>query len=1042
MALMGSTSLLARYARGSEWRRWDLHVHTPYSVLNNGFGDDFERYAKALFERAIERDVAVIGVTDYFTVKGFRQLRELQEDEDRLEGLLGEQAIEAAQRILLLPNVELRLSDVIKAGDPEPRVNLHVIFAEDVSATEIERDFLHRLQFLSESAPDALDERRPLTEENLEVLGKHLKNDHPTFQGSDLRVGMSQAVVSHQDVTDILSRARVFKKRHLLVLAADDPLSKINWDGQGHLTRKTPIQKAHMLFSANPKTRSFGLGETHASPGAFKDEFKSLKPCIHGSDAHAIDDLFVFANDRQLWVRANPTFNGLCQLLLAPAERVYVGPEPLALGRTRASATKLIDAVSFERVGDPGSDAKWFSGTVPLNPGLVAVIGRKGSGKSAFAEAIALAGNARNGAHFSFLSKDRFLNPRDRLGEHFRVNLSWRSGESEGKLLSEAIDESPPERVKYIPQHYLEEVCTQITDSSARTLFDKELEAVIFSHVSSADRLGRESLRELVEHTTAEVEARIKQLRVRLADANRNYFELGRRGSDESRKALAAQLAAKKAELGAHEKAKLPEVPKPSASGEGDPEAAAAASELAAVVGRIEELDHQIVELGKREERAKKRQAAIERVLGRINNLRTTVATFFEESAADIELLDFDAHQLVHLQVDSEEVEKSRVSIAIEIGELKDSLDRDHTGSPAHTRAEASKQADRLRRRLGEPERRYQEYQRAFAQWQRTGEEIRGSVDKPESVVGLEAKLAALDELPGEIAGAGQIRDQLTAQIFAAKEELLAEYRRLYGPVQDFIDKHPVAQNVTALSFSAENALDGLEDSLLGMIHHGRRGSFQGDQEGRDHLQELIAEHDLTTAAGVAKFLVELTKALTHDVRQEECPEVEIGSQLVASANPEALYDLLFGLEYLRPRFELRWGNKPMHQLSPGERGTLLLIFYLLIDTDGAPLLIDQPEENLDNETVTQLLVPAVRHAKERRQIIMVTHNPNLAVVCDADQVVHASIDKATGNCITYAAGAIEDPQINQLIVDVLEGTKPAFDLRDAKYDVLDRVAA
>jgi hypothetical protein len=69
-----------------------------------------------------------------------------------------------------------------------------------------------------------------------------------------------------------------------------------------------------------------------------------------------------------------------------------------------------------------------------------------------------------------------------------------------------------------------------------------------------------------------------------------------------------------------------------------------------------------------------------------------------------------------------------------------------------------------------------------------------------------------------------------------------------------------------------------------------------------------------------------------------------------------------------------------------------------------------------------------------------VTHNPNLAVVCDADQVIHASIEKTEGNRVTYTSGAIQDPTMTRLIVDVLEGTKPAFDIRDAKYEVLDRV--
>jgi energy-coupling factor transporter ATP-binding protein EcfA2 len=1039
LSLMGSTEFPNMYARGAEWRRWDLHVHTPYSVLNNGFGADFKQYAKVLFERAVQREIAVIGVTDYFTVRGFRELSEIQQDESLLIELLGEDKAVAAREITLLANVELRLSDVIKVGDHEPRVNLHVLFAEDLSPDEIEGQFLHRLEFLSESAPDVLDEQLPLTEQHLAALGKRLKEEEAGFQGeSDLRIGMEQAVVSHQDVTEALSRAKPLSKRHLMVLAADDPLSKINWAGQGHLSRKAPIQKAHMLFSANPNTRSFGLGEKHDSPEEFIREFKSFKPCIHGSDAHRPEDLFVCAEDRQLWIRADPTFNGLSQLLLAP-DRVYVGPEPPALARQREVASKVLEDVQFEPVGDPDSSAQWFSGSLPLNPGLVAVIGKKGSGKSALAEAIALAGNTRNDEYFSFLSSDRFLSRPNNLGDRFSVEINWRSGSPIRKLLSDSTDSSLPERVRYVPQHYLEKVCTEIGDASVRTLFDEELEAVIFSHVPDADRLGKESLRALIDHKSAAIDGRISQLRARLAELNRDYFALRLRGSKAQRQAVVAQLSEKKAELEAHQMAKPAEVLKPTVSDQSDP---TTADSLAGVVAKIEALDVELADLRKREEDEKKRLAAIDRILGRIENLRAAVETFYDNSAPDFEASGFDARSVVSLSEDRGPLDKAKIETVRQIEQLSDDLDRDRSGSKAHARVEASLEAERLRKLLDEPQRRYQEYERAIAQWQRRGEELQGSGDKPDSVKGLESKLAALDDVPAELAAVAATRDGLTGQIFAAKQDLLEEYQKLYGPVQRLIDERPIADEVTSLSFSAENVLDGLADGLLGMIHRGRRGSFQGDPEGRERLEGMIADHDFSSAAGLAAFLEQLTSALTHDVRREESPEVGIADQLVNAATPEALYDFIFGLEYMRPRFELRWGGKPLHQLSPGERGTLLLIFYLLIDPDNAPLVIDQPEENLDNETITQLLVPAIKHAKSRRQIIMITHNPNLAVVCDADQVIHASIDKVHGNAISYAAGAIEDPRVNQAIINVLEGTKPAFDLRDAKYDVLDRAAA
>jgi len=96
--------------------------------------------------------------------------------------------------------------------------------------------------------------------------------------------------------------------------------------------------------------------------------------------------------------------------------------------------------------------------------------------------------------------------------------------------------------------------------------------------------------------------------------------------------------------------------------------------------------------------------------------------------------------------------------------------------------------------------------------------------------------------------------------------------------------------------------------------------------------------------------------------------------------------------------------------------------------------VIDQPEENLDNQTVYELLVPCMKEAKQRRQILIVTHNPNLAVVCDAEQVICADLDKKSNYRMHYLFGAIENPVINKAVVDILEGTRPAFDKRDDTY--------
>ena len=152
--------------------------------------------------------------------------------------------------------------------------------------------------------------------------------------------------------------------------------------------------------------------------------------------------------------------------------------------------------------------------------------------------------------------------------------------------------------------------------------------------------------------------------------------------------------------------------------------------------------------------------------------------------------------------------------------------------------------------------------------------------------------------------------------------------------------------------------------------------------------------------------------------------------------NQKELYDMLFGLGFLTSYYDLRQNNKSLEQLSPGEKGALLLVFYLVLDKEDIPLIIDQPEDNLDNNSVATVLVPYIKEAKKHRQIIMVTHNPNLAVVSDSEQVIKVNIDKEDGNKFSFNSGGIETNAINAQIVEVLEGTIPAFTSRKNKYRI------
>jgi predicted ATPase len=151
--------------------------------------------------------------------------------------------------------------------------------------------------------------------------------------------------------------------------------------------------------------------------------------------------------------------------------------------------------------------------------------------------------------------------------------------------------------------------------------------------------------------------------------------------------------------------------------------------------------------------------------------------------------------------------------------------------------------------------------------------------------------------------------------------------------------------------------------------------------------------------------------------------------------------DWLFSPEHIELTYGLRYNATELEKLSPGTKGIVLLILYLGMDTDDSrPLIIDQPEENLDSESIYDLLVHYFRTAKRRRQIILITHNPNLVVNTDAEQVIVATCGRQANGlpAITYDAGPLEDDRpgngIRAKVCRILEGGESAFHDRERRY--------
>jgi len=125
-----------------------------------------------------------------------------------------------------------------------------------------------------------------------------------------------------------------------------------------------------------------------------------------------------------------------------------------------------------------------------------------------------------------------------------------------------------------------------------------------------------------------------------------------------------------------------------------------------------------------------------------------------------------------------------------------------------------------------------------------------------------------------------------------------------------------------------------------------------------------------------------------------------------------------------------------LDDLSTGQKATAVLLL-LLLESD-APLVVDQPEDDLDNRFITEGIVPKMRQEKRRRQFIFATHNANIPVLGDAELIAALSASGEAGRghaeIPRECEGSIDATKVRELVEEILEGGREAFEMRRLKY--------
>lgn len=974
-------------SEGSKWRRWEPHVHMPGTL----FEDQFK---SATTEQALDAlaactpSIEVVGITDYFTTASFRRAH------DAWHSGAG------AGITYLFPNVELRLNDATARGNG---VNIHVLAAaEDVDLLD---ELLARLTF------SLRDVDYPATDAGLVSLGRAHTGSASLEEGAARREGAKQFKVTFEQLKSLFQRDIRFRERCLVAVAAgsDGTSGMRSRDGGFAAYTKGLERFAHAIFSGNPRDRDFWVGLGSRSVAEIEVDYHSLKVCLHGSDAHQVGTLGKPDQNRYTWLKGDPDFDTLWQACLAPERRAHIGASnPLAgqFGR--------INAVTI-------NDRSWFTqGTVPINTGLVAIVGPRGSGKTALADLVAVGA----GSVQPFETEGAFVHRAAGLLGGSEVTVGWYQDDATTHALDGPDQDEGSSRVRYLSQQFVERLCAS---DGVRPELLREIERVIFEAWPVERRQGATSFDELLNirlgsarHAQREELAAVTQACERITD--QRVIKSGLKRKQEDRTLVGKTVVTLEDQI------KELTGKADATSGERHGHLSRA---LAARQRQLQAADLRVTEVRSLQGAiVTARNTHFPAFLQRLRDPHQHVGITPQQWESFIPVFSGDVDGILATALTATQAEYNAIAgVALDPASAPslDTVAVENLG--ARTIAELTREQSRVEQLVGLDRQRAANLTRFQQQ--------------------LSAAQAAVAKLDEEISFAQQA-DERTAELILERTSRYESYfnallgeeeelRQLYSPLEELLKNS--GETVSKLKLSVKRRAD-----LAAWVAQGEQlidlrtaGPFRGTGGLKPIAEETLLRvwetgDGAEAAAAIQQFSQQHSSAL-----REHSP---------ASQTDEASYRewergvarWLFNVGHIGVSYSLEYDGLNVERLSPGSRGIVLLLLYLAVDqSETDPLIIDQPEENLDPKSVYSELVSLFQVASERRQIIMVTHNANLVVNTDVDQVIVAhcdSLEEGKLPRLSYSAGGLESRAIRQAVCDVLEGGADAFRQRARRLHI------
>ena len=965
--------------RGSEWRKWDLHVHTPASFFFKEPGkklrDMSQEERKVAMKKFIDvvndSDVAVFCLMDYWTFDWYLALRDY----------LVDNPMELKKTIF--PGMELRIE-----SPTSYRLNIHCILSDNLTRQEL-------IDFKSELYIRSIDKK--LSDDALIQFAKSLDKSKAQIHGYDdpqslsneklLLLGSQTAEITKDSMRQAFNQIPAGTGYVIMPYDTSDGLLKLNWKDHPH--DDNYFMQSSQIFETRDQVNIdlFNGVKTDANKDFFENFYKTLgnqpKPCISGSDAHKYSDYGKYPSNRITWIKADPTFEGLKQIIFEPEQRVKIQQEKPDFKEDKL----IIDQVRFVSSND-----KFTPEPICLNENLNVIIGGKSSGKSILLYSIAktLLGDRE------FFTKEGIQNKYKFEGDEFDFIIKTKGG-FEQSIHRKENENSVISDIKYIPQNYLVKLAEPEINKSGDSLNK------IIRELIKEDEDAKNSYEAFI----AAVKSNDKK-RENIIDS---YFEIKSRIVD-----LEAQLKLK-------------------------PKVEILESNIATNTKKVEELNKSV---GMTPEQIAKYNE-LQKKLENIQAERTVANDDFKKiekhntEAVDILNNLKTKHSLLANSLRNEKLKGLYDSANSEIETLLATFNEIASKIETVT-------TDTVRTFKNQSE-----VSKVFSDLSGQKKEVDLQIEPYLKNEVVKKQIEEISKSINDDKVSLQTITQLTKEVTDSKTALANEKEKLFLLYETNLQEYNTVVSQLKIRTNELEKDDGLK--ITGQIkfnfpkfrekflptNHGKYKSYEGYYICKDDKNGL-AEYKLSDILSDLQAIFD---------------GIIAGSYVLKGDNKDRENAIKLLLkDYFFDYWLIEYKKDKLGEMSTGKASFVILMLIVGLSKSKAPILIDQPEDNLDNRSITTELVTYLRNKKTERQIILVTHNPNVVVNADAENIIVANQKTQNDTVSTsvylfdYINGAIENTfskidtehdllksmGIREHIAEIVEGGKDAFKKREEKY--------